>query len=127
MERLFGAGRRPFGWWRIPPQADEPDSADLLANLPDGGQQLGGHLSPSPPVMADVQNVIGLRWRSGRIDLKRGIVTEERERARLGVQRPLQGSLHDAVAERLDVVDPQHPLRLAAMVEIVTVNVDERI
>src|SRR5689334_2116496 len=78
--RLEGLRRprsRPFGGWRVPPQAEKADFAHLIADLIERRQKLSGDFLPSPPIVPEMEDVIDLRRRGGWIDPEGGVIAEE--------------------------------------------------
>src|SRR5215470_18912168 len=71
----------PFGGRLVPPQAEEADFADLIADIVERRQKLFRDFPPSPPIMPDMEDAIDLRRRGGRIDPKGGVIAEEWQRA----------------------------------------------
>jgi hypothetical protein len=120
--RLKSGTAEPCGS-RVPPGADEPDAVDLVSNGLQRGQQHSAHVSPAPPVMADVQYVE--LFRPGTPAHAVRVVAVEREGlGRAG--RTGQPRLEDAVRQRLQAGDPPGPLVLVLVVAVITVDTDTR-
>ena len=126
-EGVLGPRRRSLGRRRIPPQADEGDAADLVADLLERRQQLAGNLSPAPPVVAEVEDIVLLGGRRGRVELQSRVVPVERHGLRARLDGRGDGGLHDLAAERIEVIYPARPLGLARMIEVVAVDRDHGI
>jgi hypothetical protein len=124
------AGSRPSAFAHsglVPPQASKADYAHLVADLFEGWQQLLLDLLPSPPVVADVKDII-LLGRSGRRRYDEGwIEAEEGQRCHARIDGWGEGRLDDVLSERIIEPHVLRALMLAQVVPVVSIHHDHRI
>ena len=102
-----GPAAGPSGGGCVPPQADESNLADLIADLLDGGQQLGRTSLQRHQLWPTCRTSYCFGGADDRINLKSRVIAIEGQGARRADCRArAKVGLRDPVAERLDIVDP---------------------
>src|SRR5262249_633473 len=116
----------PHSWGDpVPPQSDETDPIQPRPDAFDGWQQGAADLSPTPPIVPDMDEIEALGTCAGAVAQTR-IIPIKRKRLDCGLQR-LARRLKDFVRQGVAMRDPRCSIIFIAMVAVVAVDAENRV